>query len=368
MNEIKVKIEKSLKDSNNPLNNEGENDNNPNSNSSDNNQSSVNSAKGLNDKTHTNILKVPLKKQVFEQQNKKSSLSENNSENFLKIKSNKNKININQNKSTNKKDRYILEQKMRKELDKNYKEIEKEKYNLRKKNLMINDAQNINNENNINNYFLTPINEISKNKKYILLKLMIIIIILLILITLKIILYKILKRNLHSNNRYLYITSLSLSCALSCFTLFLIILIILGVFHHYYTSNIFRFLCLINFCISFSLLIIQIILIMNFKSSFHIKIKNKLKKIFIYFLLFITTIIIILVNALIGIIAKDSFLIIFGCKNESACPERKIKKRGSKMGGKYVYFNEEYDETNINANALKKFHACIYSSQKVKLK
>ena len=365
MNEIKAKMEKNLKESSNPLNDEGENDNNPNSNSSGNNQSSVDSAKGLNDKTHTNILKVPLNKNIFEEQNKKSSLSENQSENSLKIKINENKININQNKSTNKKDRYILEQKMRKDLDKNYKEIEKEKYNFRKKNF-INDGQNINNENSINNYIPTPINEINKNKKYILLKLVIINIILLILITLKMILYKILRSNLHSNNIYLYITSLSLSCALSCFTLFLIILIILGVFHHYYTSNIFRFLCLINFCISFSLLIIQIILIMNFKSSFHIKIENKLKKIFIYFLIFIATIIILLVNALIGIIAKDSFLIIFGCKNESACPERKIKKRGSKMGGKYVYFNEEYDESNINANALKKFHACIYSSKKVK--
>ena len=65
----------------------------------------------------------------------------------------------------------------------------------------------------------------------------------------------------------------------------------------------------------------------------------------------------ILVNVLIGIIAKDSFLIIIGYKNENACPERRIRRFHKSGGGKYVYFNEESYDIITNVK-FKKFHAC----------
>ena len=47
----------------------------------------------------------------------------------------------------------------------------------------------------------------------------------------------------------------------------------------------------------------------------------------------------------------------FGCKNENACPERKMKRFHKSGGGKYVYFNEESKDIISNVK-FKKFHAC----------
>ena len=339
-----------LKESNNPLNLASENENN-NSNS---NQNSVDSNKGLKDKSNINFT---IQKNSFDEETKHSYFSDHNSESSLKVKnSEKISFNIKEN-NYNKKERQKLERKMKNDLNKIYKEIKidenyiKQNNNLEKKEI----TKKI-------KYSKNYINEINKNRSFILKKLIIIQIPLLFLVSLNIILYKILNNSNNLNNLNLFISSLSLSCALSFFNLFLIILIILGIFNHYYTSNLFRFLCLINFGLSLSLIVIQIILIGNFKTNINFEFEKKSKKIFIYFLIIIITCIILIVNIFIGLIAKESLLIIGGWKNENSCPERKVKKSGNKMKGKYVYFNEEMDDKETNLKALRKFHACIYSS------
>ena len=365
MNEKIKKNSNILKDSTNPLNkeNEIENKNISNSNSQ---IGSMDSGKSLKEKS--DIMEIPLKNNYFDDDNKKTSLSDgnNNSDSSLKTKSLEN-INFNSlfkdnnNAVITKKEKYKLEQKMKNELKKNYKEIEINKNSLKKNNLHKNNLNN--NSNSIkNNYSPKVINEINKSKRQIMKKLIRIQIFLIFLVPFNIILFYILGNIKNIKNFDLYISSVSLSSVLCGFTLFLIILIFLGIFQHYYTANIFRFLCLINFGISISLLIIQIILIFNFISNININNEKKLTKILIYCLIISITGISILINLLIGIIAKDSLLIIGGCKNENACPERKVKIKGSKIKENYVYFDEEIDKCDTNINALRKFHACIYSN------
>ena len=361
MNE-KIKNSNILKDSTNPLNKEDENANKNLSNS--NSQiGSMDSGKAFKEKSE--IIEIPLKADYFKDTNKTSFDGNNNSDSSLKTKSLettsfntllKNNYNI----FISKKERYKLEQKMKNELKKNYKEMEIDKNLLKKNNIYKNKFNNkiIKKD----NYSPKIINEINKSKSQIMKKLIGIEIPLLFLVSFNIILYNILSNRKNIRNLDLLISSISLSIVLSGFTFFLIILIILGIFHHYNTANIFRFLCLINFCISISLLIIQIILIFNFISNININNEKKLKKIFIYYLIISITGITIAINLLIGIIARDSLLIIGGCKNENACPERKIENKGNKNKEKYVYFDEEIDKCDTNINALRKFHACIYSN------
>ena len=338
MNEIKRK-ESYLKESRNPINKESEKDQTSNMTG---NQRSI------------DILAITTQKKVFEDTKKTSTTSEcyltdNNP------KERENKIELIENGFVNKKDRYKLEKKMKIELENNYNEFDI-KNNLKNNSDLFKEQNNIKEENNKINAPI--INEINKNKTKILKQLIIIQIAIVFLLCFNAILYKVL--NNAFNNMYLCISSLSLSCALSFFTLFLIALILLGIFQSYYTSNIFRFLCLLNFCLSISFLIIHIFVILQFNTNINNEINNKLKKIFIYILVFFIASISIIVNVLIGIIAKDSFLIILGCKNENACPERRIKRKDRKSnGGKYVYFNEEYDDNKVNVN-LRKFHACIH--------
>ena len=353
MKEIKKK-EKILKESSNPINKQNilNKDNNH-------NHSSVDSIKGFKEKTQISLYinrhpKEKEEKKTIYNSNSEISLTAKNLENIIKI----NKAEL----LSNKKERYKLEQKMKYDSNQNYKEKDIDKNNLKKNNFQNNDDE-INNQNiNKNKIAIVMNNQVNINKNIILKKLIKIQIILLFLVSLSTILYLILNKNNKSKKLILYISSLSLSIILLFFTLFLIILIILGIFQHYYTSSIFRFLCIINFCISISLIIIQIISILKFNSAI-IEKEKKIKKIFVYFLIFIITGIIILVNLHIGTIAKESLLILIGYKNENACPERKVKKGGNRLGGNYVYFNEESEGNNdVNLNALKKFHACIYSN------
>ena len=340
MNEIKRK-ESYLKESRNPINKESEKDQTSNMTG---NQRSI------------DILAITTQKKVFEDTKKTSTTSEcyltdNNP------KERENKIELIENGFVNKKDRYKLEKKMKIELENNYNEFDI-KNNLKNNSDLFKEQNNIKEENNKINAPI--INEINKNKTEILKQLIIIQITILFLLCFNSILYNVLNKAFNSNNMYLCISSLSLSGALSFFTLFLIALILLGIFQSYYTSNIFRFLCLLNFCISISLFIIHFFVILQFYTNINTEIKSKLKKIFIYILIFSIASISIIVNVLIGIIAKDSFLIICGCKNENACRERRIKRKDKKsFGGKYVLFNEEYDDNKVNVN-LKKFHACIH--------
>ena len=350
MNEIKIK-EINIKESANALN---ENENS----TSQNNQNSVDSGKGLKDKSQINF---SLQKSSFEEETKNITLLENNSDSSLKVKNYENiSFNIKQNNyDYDKKERNKLERKMKNDLNNMYKEIKMEKKFLKN-----NNSSNNNTNKNTINFNKKNINEINKNRNFLLKKLIIIQIPLLFLVILNIILYKILNYRNNLNNLNLYISSLSISCALSCFNLFLIVLIILGIFNHYYTSNLFRFLCIINFCISISLIIIQIILISNIKSNINFELEKKITKIFIYFLIFMITCLILLINIFIGIIAKESLLIIGGWKNENSCPERIVKKSSNKVKGNYVYFDEELYNNETNIKALKKFHACIYSNEK----
>ena len=347
-----------LKDSTNPLNKENRLKSKELSIS--NNQGSVGSGKGLNEKSD-NIIGTTFQKEYEEE--KKSSFPSNNSDSSLK-ESNNNNISINildQDGFTDKKRRHELEQKMKYDLNKIYDKVKVQSNPLKNNNL-----KNLqNNEENANNKKYCPevINQINKNKNYILRRLVIIQIPLIFLVSFNIILFTILNNKNIFNDLNLFISSLTLSCALSGLTFFLIILIIFGIFRHYYTSNIFRFLCLVNFCVSISLIIIQLILLLKFKVNIKINSETKLTKIIVYLLIFIITGIILIVNLLFGIIAKDSLLIIGGCKNENACPERKIKSKGNnKNGGNYVYFNEEMNQGDINIKTLRKFHACIYSN------
>ena len=342
------KKDKILKESANPLNDDNTIESNIISNS--NNQGSVDSGKSLKEKTE--FIGITLQKDNYE----KATFNNNNSDSSLKVPTQRN-ASINIIKANdfiiNKKERYILEQKMKYELNSIYNQVKIESNSLKKNNL-----KNLSNNKDINNkkYSSETINQINKNKSYILKRLVIIQIPLIFLVFFNIILFKILNNNHNFYDLYLYITSLSLSCALSGLTFFLIILILFGIFRHYYTSNIFRFLCLLNFCLSISLIIIQLIIIIKFKVNIKIKAEKKLTKIIIYLLIFMISGIIFIVNLFIGILAKESCLIIGGCKNENACPERKIKNRGSnKYGSNYIYFNED----DINIKSIKKFHACI---------
>ena len=342
------KKDKILKESTNPLNDDNTIESNTFSNS--NNQGSIDSGKSLKEKTE--LIGITLEKDHFE----KTTFNNNNSDSSLKVHTHNNApINIIKANDfiINKKERYILEQKMKYELNSIY-----DQSNVLKKN----NLKNLNYNKDINNkkYSSETINQINKNKSYILKRLVIIQIPLIFLVFFNIILFKILNNNHNFYDLYLYITSLSLSCALSGLTFFLIILILFGIFRHYYTSNIFRFLCLVNFCLSISLIIIQLIIIIKFKVNIKIEAEKKLTKIIIYLLIFMISGIIFIVNLFIGILAKESCLIIGGCKNENACPERKIKNRGSnKYGSNYIYFNDELNEDDINIKSLKKFHACI---------
>ena len=346
MNE-KRKREIYLKESTNPLNNEEDNQKITNSS----NQGSIGSGKELKEKSDITVLSsLKTEKTSFSNKNNSdSSLKVNNLEN-IKFYSQQNYNNI-----MNKKDRYKLEKKMKDSLNNIYKEMKIDKNFFKNKN-----NGSINNKNK-NQYSSELINKLNKNKKYLLKKLMIILISLLILVLFNIIFYFILYKN-NLNNLPFYIASLSLSNALFGLTLFLILLIYFGIFRHYNTSNIFRFLCLINLCLSISLFIIHALFIINLKGKIDFQMEKKSTKIIILSLIFIITGIIIGVNPLIGMIAKDSLLIIGGCKNEDLCPERRVKYQGKKTKDKYVYFNDELDDNDINKNSLKKFHACINSN------
>ena len=343
MNEKRRK-EINLKESTNPINNEEENQKN----SDSSNQGSIGSGKEFKEKSDITALSS-LKS------GKTSFSDKNNSDTSLKVNSLENTnlyFQQNYNNIMNKRDRYKLEKKMKDDLNNIYKEMKINKNFFKNKN-----NRPINNKNK-NQYSSELINKLNKNKKYLLKKLMIILISLLILVFFNIICYFILYRK-NLNNLPLCITSLSLSIALFWFTLFLILLIYFGIFRHYNTSNIFRFLCLINLGLSISLFIIQVLFIINLKGKIDFQMEKKSTKIMMLSLIFLITGIIIGVNPLIGMIAKDSLLIIGGCKNEDLCPERKVKYQGRKTKDKYVYFNDEIDDNAININALKKFHACI---------
>ena len=329
MNE-KRKGEIYLKESTNPLNNEEDNQKNTNSS----NQGSIGSGKELKEKSDiTALSSLKSEKTSFsDKNNSDSSLKVNNLEN-IKFYSQQNYNNI-----MNKKDRYKLEKKMKDSLNNIYKEMKIDKNFFKNKN-----NGSINNKNK-NQYSSELINKLNKNKKYLLKKF-----------------YFILYKN-NLNNLPFYIASLSLSNALFGLTLFLILLIYFGIFRHYNTSNIFRFLCLINLCLSISLFIIHALFIINLKGKIDFQMEKKSTKIIILSLIFIITGIIIGVNPLIGMIAKDSLLIIGGCKNEDLCLERRVKYQGRKTKDKYVYFNDELDDNDINKNSLKKFHACINSN------
>ena len=349
MNEI-LKKELGLKESTNPLNKNNEIENNQFF-YSNNNQRSVDSGKSLKEKSE--IIDISLQKENYDEK----YTEKNNSDSYFNIKSNGNvNFNIKSNYSIiNKKERYKLEQKMKYDLNNMYKEIKFKKISFKNK-----DKGKYFNNRKKNKYSSDLINEINKNKNYLLKRFVLIEIFLLFLVPFNIILFYILNND--NNILHFYISSLSLSGVLFSFTLFLILLIYLGIFQHYNTSNIFRFLCLINFCISISLLIIQVILIINIKENINFEKEKKSRKILILFLIYVITGIIIIVNPFIGIIAKDSLLIIGGCKNENVCPERRVKSHGGKNKGKYVYFNDEIDTNEININALRKFHACINSN------
>ena len=361
MKKIK-KNDKILKESSNPINKESiiNIENNHNTTFKGDN-SNDDSGKGFKEKTKISLYinKNPKEKE------EKITIFNSNSEMVLTTKNLQNRINISKGDiSFNKKERYKLEQIMRNDLRKNYKEKDIKNKKLKKNNLYKNNNDDINNQKknknkNKNRNKIEMNNQININKNIILKNLIKIQLILLFLVSLNIILYIILNKNNKLNNLDLYISTLSLSCILFAFTLFLIILIILGIFQHYDSTNIFRLLCIINFCISISLMIIQIISILHFKSDINIENEKIIKKIFVYFLIFSITGIIILVNIFIGAIAKESLLILIGYKNENVCPERKIKKGGNRHGGNYVYFNEEIDGYDVNLNTLKKFHACI---------
>ena len=120
---------------------------------------------------------------------------------------------------------------------------------------------------------------------------------------------------------------------------------------------------LINYILSASLFIIHTIYIFNIIEKINIEIEKKSTKILILTLLFIISGIIIAVNLLIGLIAKNSLLIICGCKNENVCLERRVKFQGNKTKDNYAYFKDENDYNVINSNLFKRFHACIYSNK-----
>jgi len=312
--------------------------------------SSVDSAKGLKENLNpigSNLRKLLGNKPTTKGSNNK--LDKNNLENIVIV--------TQKPSSSDKNQKLSLEQRIRKDLDKNYQEIIIDKNNSKKK-ILFQNKNHINKQKpNQSNYLVN--NTINDNRNKIFKKLIKIQISSIVLVTLNIILFQLLTKSKKINNLNLFVSSLLLSCISFGFTLLLIILIKFGIFLHYYTSNIFRFLCLINFSLSISLFIVQIILILNLSSIIDFELMEKATKIFIYIIIFGKTAIIILLNAFIGIMAKESLLILIGFKNENACPERRsFRNRENKSGGNYVFFNEETDAIDINQNALKKFHAC----------
>ena len=129
MNEKIKKNINILKDSTNPLKKESENAN-KNLTNSNSQIGSMDSGKAFKEKSE--IMEIPLKKNYFKE-TKKTSLSDgnNNSDSSLKTKSLENlnfnslfKYNNNTNNYISKKEKYQLEQKMKKELKNNYKEME----------------------------------------------------------------------------------------------------------------------------------------------------------------------------------------------------------------------------------------------------
>ena len=149
-------------------------------------EGSVDSAKELKEKVQ--IIGISLKKNNIEDEIKKLSLPEgSNSDTSLKVTTQGNLyFNIQQQNDIlmDKKERYIFEQKLKKDLKNAYKEIEIEKI---KSNNFINKTNN-----NKNKYSTKKFNQINKNKNYLLKKLIIIQIPLLFLVCFNIILYKIL--------------------------------------------------------------------------------------------------------------------------------------------------------------------------------
>ena len=342
-------IENNIKESNHPLYGDAISQNNQSiPNKSD--HSSVDSAKGL--KENMNAIGYNLRKLLGNKPKKdsKNKLDKDNLENIVVV---------SQKPSTSQKNQKLsLEQRIRKDLDKNYQEVISEK-NKSKKKILFQKKNDINKEKPNQTHYLVN-NTINDNRNKIFKKLINIQISSIVLVTLNIILFQILSKNKKINNLNLFVSSLLLSCISFGFTLFLIILLKFGIFLHYYTSNIFRFLCLINFFLSISLFIVQIILILNLSSIIDFELIERVTKILIYIIIFGTTGIIILLNMFIGIMAKESLLILIGFKNENACPERRsFKNRGNKSGGNYVFFNEEADDIDFNQNTLKKFHACV---------
>ena len=341
--------ENNIKDSNHPLYSNEVSQNSQNiPNRSD--HGSVDSAKGL--KENLNPIGSNLRKLLANKSkdNSKNKLDKNNLENIVIVSQTPSSSHKNQKNS--------LEQRIRKDLDKNYQEAIMEKNNSKKK-ILFQNKNDINKQKpNQSDYLVN--NTINDNRNKIFKKLIKIQISAIILVTLNIILFQLLSKNKKINNLNLFVSSLLLSCISFGFTLFLIILIKFGIFLHYYTSNIFRFLCLINFSLSISLFIIQVILILNLSSIIDFELIEKVTKIFIFIIIFGKTGIIILLNMFMGIMAKESLLILIGFKNENACPERRsFKNRDNKSGGNYVFFNEEPDAIDFNQNTLRKFHACI---------
>ncbi len=207
-----------LKESNNPLNKGTPFENTKLSKSK---EESVDSDKELKEKTP--IIGISLEKNKNEDIIKKLSFPErNNSDTFMKVNTQGNlNCNIYQKDTLiNKNERYKLEQKLKNDLKNTYKEMEIE----------INSIKNIKNKDKINNnkYISSRklFNQINKNKKSLLKKLIIIQIPLLILVCFNIIVYKILNNIVNQNELNLYISSLTLSSILSFFKLFLIILLI----------------------------------------------------------------------------------------------------------------------------------------------
>jgi hypothetical protein len=342
-------IEKNLKDSNHPLYADGVSQNSQSiPNKSD--HSSVDSAKGL--KENLNPIGFNLRKLLGNRSKKDSKfkLDKDNLENIVIVTQTPS--------SSHKNQKLSLEQKIKKDLDKNYQEVITGR-NKSKKKILFQNKNDINKQKSNQSDYLVN-NTINYNRNKIFKKLITIQISSIVLVTLNIILFLLLSKNKKISNLSLFVSSLLLSCISFGFTLFLIILLKFGIFLHYYTSNIFRFLCLINFSLSISLFIIQIILILNLTSIIDFELIERITKIFIYIIIFGKTSIIILLNMFIGIMAKESLLILIGFKNENACPERRsFKNRENKSGGNYVFFNEEADAIDFNQNTLRKFHACI---------
>jgi len=347
MKESNRNKENIIKDSNHPLYGDDASQNSQGlPNKSD--HSSVDSAKGL--KENLNPVGSNLRKLLGNKQKRdsKSNLDKNNLENIVIVTQTESLSHKNQ--------KFSLEQKIRKDLDKNYQEVIADKNSYKKNKLFFKNKDNNKQKPNQNNNLVN--NAINDNRNKILKKLIKIQIFSIALVTLNIILFQLLNKNKEITNINLFVTSLLLSCISFGLTLFLIILIKCGIFLHYYTSNIFRFLCLINFFLAISLIIVQIILILNLSSIIDFKVIEKITKIFIFIIIFGKTGLILLLNIFIGIMAKDSLLILIGYKNENACPERRSFK-SNKSGGNYAFFNEESDDIDFNQNTLKKFHACI---------